>query len=527
METALSVNTLAYIFFCFGPLRPVLLAKMLRPATPLTVLLLAAFALLLISVLSVPITKSIYLGSADDVLFGVFGFCKKDGACSSMGVGYDPAKALQSDTSASFTLPAGIRKTLTTVLILHPVAALLCLIMLILAGASHLHSASHSSRYLLVLFIFTLITFVISLVAFIMDIIVFIPHQGFGTYLVLAATVLLAASCVVTFAMRRSVVGRKARQRRIAENAEMSGENYYNRENQSKPSGGFVSQPAIPMVSGANHVGDNLPAFASFENTRKEDQVSDERVPLTQRSATGTDRSPSTHPSEMATSAAAVARSDSRDRYGNPINRSNDPYGPQNPAGFDRNQRGGRGGRGGYGPPMRGGRGGAPGPYGRGGYGPRGGGRGGYGPPRGGAYGGGGMGPSGGGRGGMVGQYDRRPSADTYDSYGAQGNDRSREQQGWNNNTVNSAYDHGGQGDLPRAESPPPMPTTTEHARSGNNAMEMDAAPLDHPSTYGNYGALRDSDADVAGMVGLQQNRDELPPRQPYLSDGSKYSSDA
>lgn len=63
---------------------------MLRPATPLTVVLLAAFVLLLISVLSVPITKSITLGKADDVAFGVFGYCKNDGKCSKIGIGYNP-----------------------------------------------------------------------------------------------------------------------------------------------------------------------------------------------------------------------------------------------------------------------------------------------------------------------------------------------------------------------------------------------------------------------------------------------------
>lgn len=62
---------------------------MLRPATPLTVLLLAAFVLLLISVLSVPIVKSIPLAQFDGVNFGVFGYCKGN-TCSDFEVGYDP-----------------------------------------------------------------------------------------------------------------------------------------------------------------------------------------------------------------------------------------------------------------------------------------------------------------------------------------------------------------------------------------------------------------------------------------------------
>ena len=61
----------------------------LRPATPLTILLLGAFVLLLLSVLSTPIVKSIPLGTYKGTDFGVFGFCRADGSCSSIGIGYD------------------------------------------------------------------------------------------------------------------------------------------------------------------------------------------------------------------------------------------------------------------------------------------------------------------------------------------------------------------------------------------------------------------------------------------------------
>jgi hypothetical protein len=61
---------------------------MLRPATPLTVLLLAAFVLLLISVISTPIVKSIPLATYDGVDYGVFGYCTKEG-CSKIEIGYN------------------------------------------------------------------------------------------------------------------------------------------------------------------------------------------------------------------------------------------------------------------------------------------------------------------------------------------------------------------------------------------------------------------------------------------------------
>lgn len=62
---------------------------MLRPATPLTVLLLAAFALLLLSVISTPVIKGIPLASFGGFDFGVFGYCKNGGDCSSIEIGYN------------------------------------------------------------------------------------------------------------------------------------------------------------------------------------------------------------------------------------------------------------------------------------------------------------------------------------------------------------------------------------------------------------------------------------------------------
>lgn len=61
---------------------------MLRPATPLAILLAIAFALLLLSVLSTPVIKAIPLGSFQGVTFGVFGFCN-GGTCTSIQIGYD------------------------------------------------------------------------------------------------------------------------------------------------------------------------------------------------------------------------------------------------------------------------------------------------------------------------------------------------------------------------------------------------------------------------------------------------------
>ncbi|KAK1255979.1 hypothetical protein MKX07_008238 [Trichoderma sp. CBMAI-0711] len=535
---------------------------MLRPATPLTVLLGIAFALLLLSVLSAPIISAIPLGSSQDVQFGVFGFCRPSG-CSSVGIGYDIASVLTDTKSSSFDLPGGVRHTLSSILILHPVAAFLTLVMLLMAVAAHFRAASHSSRYLLFFLVFNLVTLLVCVAAFVIDVLLFIPHMAWGTYIVLAATVLVFLSLLVSCAMRRTLVSRKDRKRRIAENAEMSGENYYNRENQApKSTFTMTTQPTMPIVSGGNGTQDILPAFATYE-TPRDDQVSDERIPLTQR--TTSERSPNGRPlapadvaavagSEIGSAYSGPQRSASQDSYGNYSNVPPNAYGQAGQPYDGRSNRVpirretdpvngyGAGGRGGYGAPMRG-RGGY-GPPARGGYGPRGGGRGGYGPPSRAGYNGSYYHmPRGGGRGpspmnnpndGVAGQYNRMPSPSQQGYAGAP-----PQQPLQADVPINPTPSGGAAGnayvpyrpniDLPRAESPPPLPEPTESAVSSlPNAIEMDATPAAGASSNnGQFGNLRDSDTDVAGMVDLQQGQQPLSTqRDTFASDGSRYSQD-
>ena len=81
---------------------------------------------------------------------------------------------------------------------------------------------------------------------------------------------------------------------------------------------------------------------------------------------------------------------------------------------------------------------------------------------------------------------------------------------------------------LPRAESPPPLMGETNTGPVGQ-AVEMDAttgSPSNPPTGFGTqFGNLRDSDGDVAGMVGLQQQRN-LMQRETVTSETSRYSSD-
>lgn len=342
---------------------------------------------------------------------------------------------LVSDSDKSnFSLPSTTRHDLSAILIVHPIAAILTLVCFMLAATSHLHSPSHSPRYLLGLIILSVPTLLITLLAFLVDILLFIPHLAWGGWIVLAATILILASGIVTCAMRRTLVSRKARKKRIAENAEMNGENFYARQApppvmpmpMSMPMDRAESPPPLtnqPAMSGG--LDDNkLPAFATFET--KGAGGDDDRIPLNTRTPSNktVPSMPSSggpaYPDDGFNRYGAPGRgglnnvrggrggryNGPRDEYGNPLPPSN-AFGPVPPAGRRRdmseppmrhqysdetiNSQSSRGrARGGYAP--RGyGRGG---PYGPGRGGPYGPGRGGYGPGR------GGYGP-GSGRGGI------------------------------------------------------------------------------------------------------------------------------
>ncbi|KAK1140460.1 hypothetical protein N8T08_010303 [Aspergillus melleus] len=386
---------------------------LLKPATPLTILLLIAFVLLILSVISTPIVKGIPLATFEDVDYGVFGYCKRD-QCTNIHIGYNNDDLNSAGTDDDYYLPAGTRRSLSSILIVHPVAALLTLICLCMAVAAHFHSPSHSPRYLLALLILLLPTLLVTLLAFLVDILLFVPHLGWGGWIVLGATILLVTCGVVTCAMRRTLVSRKARKRRIAENAEMSGENFYSRQNaaaanpaMNPPPPPLSEETKEPFVNGSPPGSETGPTFATFRTTTRESD--DDRTPLNSRTPlSDAPMPPDNHPpvpmpAPMRDDRAAY--NVPRDEYGNPL----PPVGPgprsRPPPGDPRLRNqcsdGSMGSRRGAPPP-------GVGPRGRGGYPPRGGyGRGGpYGGPRGPPPSGRGgpMGPMRGGPPGMMGR---------------------------------------------------------------------------------------------------------------------------
>ncbi|KAB8356532.1 hypothetical protein FH972_024114 [Carpinus fangiana] len=384
---------------------------MLRPATPLTVLYFVAFVLILLSTLSTPIVKSIPLATYQNHNFGVFGWCSPD-QCSKLSLGYDTDNIPGIDPNDSFNLPSGTRNALSSILVVHPIAALMTLICTAFAAAAHLHSPAHSPRYLLFLLIFSFPTLLLALLAFLVDILLFVPHMAWGGWLVLVATLIITGCSVLTCAMRRTLVSRKARKKRIAENADMNGANYYaSRQepqyakddhlvvHQSEPDRYARAESPPPLNAAAGKTAQ----FSSYE-------ANDDRTPLNARepsiktnSTTGQREYHQTLEAQRAAGTNAMhPHGDDPSSPVSPIDA--DGLGRENPRYHDNYfgpPSGTRGGRGGPPPGMYGrGRGGYPprGAYGRGGPLPPGargppppgwnGGRGGY-PPRGGPYRGG------------------------------------------------------------------------------------------------------------------------------------------
>lgn len=148
-------------------------------------------------------------------------------------------------------------------------AAVLTLLCTVLAAASHLRGPSHSPRYLLALLILTFPTLLVTLLAFLVDILLFIPNLAWGGWIVLAATLIITACSVLTCAMRRTLVSRKARKRRIAENADMNGENFY----AMKQAQSFARAESPPRTA------IEPPKFAVFEQNNGRSSM-DDRTPL-------------------------------------------------------------------------------------------------------------------------------------------------------------------------------------------------------------------------------------------------------
>lgn len=340
-----------------------------------------------------------------------------------------------------------------------------------------------------------------------------------GGWIVLGAVILIIASSIVTCAMRRTLVSRKARKKRIAENADMNGANYYDALAQQR----MLNDEALPRADSPPPLSGSTAAeksegsqYATYEMKREggTSHGDDDRTPLNPSaasvrsgSANGGMRRPY---GEENAPPMPMAAPMNRDQFGNVIPAAGAGLRHQHSQGSLNSQRsnGYNRGRGGYGPPPRG----YGPPRGRG-YGPRGGFRGGPPPPGYNGRGRGGYGPPPPGmmmRGGGGPRPGPPPGYASDQSYGGPPRDQ---------------YSNA-----------PPREQQDQFVAGPfiGQAIEMDerhGSPQKVQPPYANnsYG-LRDSDGDVMGMVGLQRGESDAsngrPPRSGVRSPTSMYSDE-
>jgi hypothetical protein len=111
-----------------------------------------------------------------------------------------------------------------------------------------------------------------------------VPHLQWGTWLVLAATIVLAIGGIVICGMRRALLSRRAHHKRIADNADMNGDSYRsNNPRNSLSSAPLTRQPTVPQVDTAGNP-DKLPEFATYTpSARHDDHPAQDGIPLSSR----------------------------------------------------------------------------------------------------------------------------------------------------------------------------------------------------------------------------------------------------
>jgi hypothetical protein len=295
----------------------------MRPATPLSLVFLAAAVLLLLTSLSTPVIRAFILGEHNGYTFGVWGFCNADG-CSPVQIGY----SLDEIMPTKFSLSPSTRHTVSYLLIVHPIAALLALVCFALASAAHFHGPSHSTRFLLGLFLMTIPTLLFTVMALLVDALLFIPHLRWGGWAVLASTVLILIASLVSCGLRRTLVSRKDQRKRINENAEMSGENYFNRQ-ATKPAAMPRIESPPPLSGSTISYTEKTNGYGTTFDMQPAKSNMDDRIPLNPKGNGFRSMDPDPDRFRRAPNTNPYGPPANANPYGPPANAN--PYGP--PAG--------------------------------------------------------------------------------------------------------------------------------------------------------------------------------------------------
>ncbi|KAF4507849.1 hypothetical protein G6O67_004301 [Ophiocordyceps sinensis] len=203
-----------------------------------TVLLLAATALLIVASITAPAVSSLAIlrvqldggAQGSEVTFGSFGYCHRGildtDQCSRSHIGYNPAEIMSDIDGTGFgSTSETTSKGLTRVMILHPIAAVLCFVGFLLCLGTGTVGSVGAVFFALVSCIVTVVAMACGFVGFgvvrthVNDNGRSTAHWGSGIWCILAAAVctLLAAvvvmlTCFASRAERRAESNKEARQ---------------------------------------------------------------------------------------------------------------------------------------------------------------------------------------------------------------------------------------------------------------------------------------------------------------------------
>ncbi|MBW0516895.1 hypothetical protein O181_056610 [Austropuccinia psidii MF-1] len=274
--------------------------------TPGTLFVLAGAILLLISTLSTPILKSFYFLTADidaqisttthfnisgQVKLGVFGYCVQlanQQTCSPIKLSYDLNQdpIIVSPARLGLQNSASLIKSLTYILVLHPIAAGLAFLATLLGALSHTRNFSRSCFTPFISYL----AFIVAMLAFIFDIIAFSivknrinqasnsnatanAQLGNAIWTTLAGWICLIISSFLFSIGRHLSIKRYQNQFKSNKLRPAIDDDYSNkmRNNAYK-----AEKDRDTQGDDLDHPSDSLPTFAEYEH----DDVISERIPL-------------------------------------------------------------------------------------------------------------------------------------------------------------------------------------------------------------------------------------------------------
>lgn len=173
-------------------------------STVVVVLNAITLAFLIIATITAPVVSSLALAEADNIKYGVFGYCSSstsNSTCSDATFPYS-VTSLSSNTN-DWKMDDNARDTLSKILIVTPIAAGLTFLSLVFNLFSHFKVFGSSLAFYLIGFLFTALAFFACAITCIVTFLLFFPHVTWCAWLLVPAAILnLFAVPLMFFALR-------------------------------------------------------------------------------------------------------------------------------------------------------------------------------------------------------------------------------------------------------------------------------------------------------------------------------------